>query len=328
MARPGLIFVVLLAATFGTVSTAEAGKSGPRVFFEQQFVYHSIKLQKDQLVRFTVTCPRGWTVADGGLERDAKTAFLSVSKRKANRTRSWEFVAVDESHAEQVVTVWIECIRPVGARFVKPKRRIVRATGIGVVVRQDIRRVPVYCPPEYKPIGIGERYVELMPGENRRPGVHAAASGDQPRIVSATPDRNGHVVTVVGGPVDTEVTIELVCHQDSLTTRSGQERRVSFDRSRVPVEAQPGTSSVSASCGDGRTPLGASSYAFGTGADALFTPSPRPDGRVQLEVTNETGGTLSGTFHVTCTRGRLVRSRVTGVTVDTTGGPLTITSGP
>jgi hypothetical protein len=77
-----------------------------------------------------------------------------------------------------------------------------------------------------------------------------------------------------------------------------------------------------ANCGDGRIPLGPPGFAA---PGTLFVlPAPGLDGGGQLRVSNPGGAPQAVTIELNCTRGELARTRVTGVTVDTTTGPLVI----
>jgi hypothetical protein len=327
MFRPALILALLLAAAaVGVPAIAQDPKPAAPAGFEQQFIYHSIKLPPKNAVRFSVTCPPGWTVQAGGLERDPATVWLPVSRVKAKSTRRWQFSAADLSGKEQTVTVWVACIRPKGAKR-PPRFKVVRKDGILVVKQQISRPAALYCPPKYKPLGgTGERYVDVdLPGP-RRVGVRAASAGDHPRITSAKPTRRGPDVTIRGGPSDTRATIDQGCYPDTFTTRRGGERAVTLDRNKIAIQAPPGASRVSADCGDGRIATG-SSYSFDADADVVAAPSPGPDGDARLWVSNETARTVRGSFFVTCARGEVVKTRVTGIQVDTTTGPLTITQG-
>jgi hypothetical protein len=48
---------------------------------------------------------------------------------------------------------------------------------------------------------------------------------------------------------------------------------------------------------------------------------------MQLRVANDTNREVAGAMFVSCAKGKLKRTRVTGVTVDTEGGELTIGQG-
>jgi hypothetical protein len=310
MARTALILsAALVAATLTLVTPGQAGKSGPAAGYVQQFLYHSVEVDPGKSGHILVKCPPGWIALDGGLESDPRMATLIKSVPETPAT-TWRFRVDLHSEQPEVVTFWVECLKPIpGFKPKAAKPRFV-VTRVG---RNKGLTVPIKCPKPLRPGGLADKYIELMPGGRK---VSAAGTNDTAEIVSARPTARGHVVKLRGGSSDTRVALGQVCLPEEYPPAQ---------RVRVPVEAPPGDFRVSADCGPGRTPVGMSGFAFGRSVGAA--PGPARDGDMQLRVANDTDKKVSGAMFVSCAKGKLKRTRLTGVTVDTEGGELTIGQG-
>lgn len=309
MARTALILLAaLLTAALMVVSSGHAGKQKAPAGFVQQFLYHSVEVDPGKSGQIVVNCPKGWLPLDGGLESDPSEAKV-ISSMRVSPT-AWRFRVENLTDGPQVVTLWVECIKEIpGFKFKRAKPRFV-VTKVG---ERKAVRVRVQCPAPLRPGGLGDKYIELVPGGRK---VSAAGANDTAEIVSARPTARGHLVTLRGGTSETRVTLQQICVPEEYAAAA---------RTRVPFDAPPGASRVSADCGKGRTPVGMSGFRFGRAVDA--TPGPAADGGMQLRVANDTGADVSGAMFVSCAKGRLKRTRLTGVTVDTEGGELTIGQG-
>jgi hypothetical protein len=322
---------LLLAIAIGAAAPGVAKPPKPKptapAGFEQQILYISLELDPGEKVSaYWIDCPKGWDAEDGGLESDPSRTRVTGSEPggyhpdPALAKRSWVFDFENVTEERTVVTLWVACRRPKAVP--KPVRKVVRKRVPFAIPGLKATTIKPRCRKNTVPAGFGWSLLGPNP-EPAKTGVAAAAVDDGARITGIKPTARGHEVTFTAGSDDVAGHLVQICFPEKVTTRKGERRRVTVERHRMTTMAPAGSSTVTSTCGRGRTSFG--TPGFSTDPAVTVAPSVAPNGDPQLRVSNATGQPAQLTMFTSCTRGRVVH---TGVTVDTTSGPITITSGP
>jgi hypothetical protein len=308
--------ILAIAAALATAPVATAQKPTPPAGFDQQLLYHTQKIPPLGQDQFFVTCPAGWAAIGAGLERKDADIVEQVPVKFNGSTQAEFQYSNEHSSEDRLVTVWVACIRS------KRSPKITPLVIKGAVLPGAAEAIDAECRRRTRAL-LGDHFIDIQPGQGRqRAGFGAIVGSGTAHVASMRTTARGVRGTIVGGATGGAYQVRAYCVAETVRLRGGGKGRVVLDRERAKAMAPPGESVLRADCGDGRIPLGPPGFAA---PGTLFVlPAPGLDGGGQLRVSNPGGAPQAVTIELNCTRGELARTRVTGVTVDTTTGPLVI----